>query len=534
MGNSISYTTRDCQVVIPNRGQINGLQFDDKSRRFASIPYAKPPIGDLRWRKPQPFPDTHRYSSSDGVHPYDATAFGPVCPQPNYSKVVSEHIPEHLYDEDCLRLNIWTPVPDPSNPNKKWPVMIWFHGGWFQVGDPSQEASMDPTELISTGNLQSVFIAVGYRLNIFGFLAGHALLEESNGESTGNYGLWDQRLAIDWIYKHVESFGGDSSNIHFAGRSAGAYSVLAQALYDFRSAGSDHFRSLVMYSNAIPTQPKTTKECESQFEEVCRYFQVPSSSSVVEKFQFLRGISAKDLCAGIMDLENHTFRPVTDDIFIKPGIFEYCRDGSFAQEFKRRNLRLFIGEVLNEDTLYAATNGPDPNFASLQRQITNYYPPSTTIRLLQHYQPPNSESKEDWAKLFGKIIADGQVRAPSRYLVKMLADNGVDMANIWRYMVAYRLSFITEKVAPASFGVTHAMDRPIWNYSLMHGPTPAEQKLMSEWIRDLVAFIRGTEGYSYGTSSPAEYKVMTGEGNIAIQKDPLWNELIGAMELFSG
>jgi carboxylesterase type B len=462
MGNSISYTTTDCQVVLHNRGRINGLQFDDKSRRFAGIPYAQPPIGDLRWRKPQAFPDTHSYSSSDGVSPYDATVFGPVCPQPNYSKVVSKHVPEHVYDEDCLRLNIWTPIPDPSNPNKKWPVMIWFHGGWFQVGDPSQEVSMDPTELISTGKLQAVFVAVGYRLNIFGFLAGHALLEESNGESTGNYGLWDQRLAIDWVYGHIDAFGGDTSSIHLAGRSAGAYSVLAQALYDFRSAGSDHFRSLVMYSNAIPTQPKTPQECEAQFEEVCRYFGAPSTLNTVEKLQFMRGISATDLCAGIMDLDNHTFRPVTDSIFIQPGIFEYYRDGFFAKEFKRRNLRLFIGEVLNEDTLYAVTNGPEPNMASLQKQIANYYPLSITTRLLQRYQPPNSENKEDWAALFGKVIADGQVRAPSRYLVKMLVDNGVDMANIWRYMIAYRLSFITEKVAPDSFGVTHAMDRPIW------------------------------------------------------------------------
>ncbi|KAJ5769928.1 uncharacterized protein N7511_001979 [Penicillium nucicola] len=534
MGNSISYTTTDCQVVIPNRGCIKGLQFDDKSRRFAGIPYAKPPIGDLRWKKPQPLADTYSYSSSDGVNPYDATVFGPVCPQPNYSKVVSEHVPEHVYDENCLRVNIWTPVADPSDPDKKWPVMIWFHGGWFQVGDPSQEASMDPTELISTGKLQAVFVAVGYRLNIFGFLAGHALLEESNGESTGNYGLWDQRLAIDWVHKHIEAFGGDASKMHLTGRSAGAYSVLTQALYDFRSAGSDHFRSLVVYSNAIPTQPKTIAESDSQFEEVCRHFGVPPSLNTVEKLQFLRKISAKDLCTGIMDLDNHTFRPVTDNIFVQPGIFEYYRDGSFAEVFKKRNLRLLIGEVLNEDTLYAVTNGPEPNLASLQQQISNYYPPSTTQRLLQHYQPPTSESKEDWGKLFGKIIADGQVRAPSRYLVKILTDNGVDMANIWRYRIAYRLSFITDKVAPASFGVTHAMDRPIWNYSLTHGPTPAERNLMSEWIGDLCAFIHGTEGHSYGTSSPDEYKVMTGEGRIDVQKDPLWDELTRAMELFSG
>ncbi|KAJ5979556.1 hypothetical protein N7481_006854 [Penicillium waksmanii] len=532
MGNTISYSTTKCEVVLPERGRISGLQFDDKSRRFAGIPYAQPPTGDLRWRKPESFPSVYKYSSRNG--PYDASEFGPVCPQPNYSKVVSDHVPKHIYDEDCLRLNIWAPVPDPQNPNKKWPVMVWFHGGWFQVGDPSQEASMDPTDLISNGNLQAVFVAVGYRLNVFGFLASNSLLEESNGASTGNYGLWDQRCAIDWVYENIEAFGGDSKNVHLTGRSAGAYSVLAQTLYDFRSAGSDHFRSMVMYSNAIPTQPKTPEECEPQFEELCKYFDAPPAANAREKLHFLRGISAQDLCAGIMSLENHTFRPVTDELFIHQGIFDYYNDGSFAKEFKRRNLRIYIGEVLNEETLYAATNGPDANIASLQKQIANYYPPSTTKRLIEHYHLPKSDKKQEWADIFGKIIADGQVRAPSRYLVKVLVDNGVDMAHIWRYLIAYRLSFITEEVAPASFGVTHAMDRPIWNYSITHGPNPSELQLMSAWIQDLRAFIHGEKGYDYGTSAPEQYKVMTDEGKIVVQNDTKWEELIGAMDLFSG
>lgn len=462
MGNSISYTTSECEAVLQdNSGAIKGLQFDVKSRRFAGVPYAKPPVGDLRWRRPQPLSDSHSYSSPDGT-PYDATAFGPVCPQANYSKTVSEHIPIHTYDEDCLRLNIWTPVPDPKTP-PKWPVVIWFHGGWFQVGDPSQEESMDPTELISTGNLQAIFIAVGYRLNVFGFLAGRALRDESNGTAVGNYGLWDQHLAMDWIYQNIESFGGDRDNIVLAGRSAGAYSVLAQTLYDFRTEKpTNRFRRLIMYSNAIPTQPKTTEDCEPQFEELCNYFEVPSTLDGAEKLRILREISAKDLCSGIMNLKNHTFRPVTDDLFIHSGIFDYYRDGSFAAEFKKRKLRLYIGEVLDENTLYAVTNGPDANLPSLQLQISNYYPPATTTRLLQHYGLPNSQDKKDWEKLFGQIVADGQVRAPSRYLVSNLLENGVEINHVWRYLIAYRLSFITNQIAPASFGVSHAMDRPIW------------------------------------------------------------------------
>ncbi|SCO84261.1 related to triacylglycerol lipase II precursor [Fusarium oxysporum] len=533
MGNSISYTTSECRVNLPNNGSLKGLQFDSKSRRFAGVPYAQPPVGNLRWRKPQPFPKTHQYESLDGS-PFDATHFGPVCPQANYSKNVSEHIPKHAYSEDCLRLNIWTPVPDLNEPDKKWPVMVWFHGGWFQVGDPSQEESMDPSELISTGELQAVFVAVGYRLNVFGFLAGKYLLEESSGEAVGNYGLWDQRLAMDWVYENIAAFGGDPKNIILAGRSAGAYSVLAQALYDFRGKEShSHFTRMIMYSNAIPTQPKTVQDCEEQFDELCEYFGIPADISGAERLCNLRSISADDLSAAIMELKNHTFRPVTDDLFIHSGIFDYYRDGSFAREFKKRGLKLFIGEVLDEDTLYAVTNPPDPNISSLQMQISNYYPPHVTDRLLKHYSLPQTKDKKAWQQIFGRIIADGQVRAPSRYLVDNLVRNGVDIKSVWRYLIAYRLSFITNDVAPASFGVSHAMDRPIWNYSITHGPTPAERDLMDAWIRDLRAFVNDEEGYMYGTELTTDYKVMQPQGTIAIERDGRWEELLQVMDIFS-
>jgi carboxylesterase type B len=409
-------------------------------------------------------PKYYSYSSPDGV-PYDATKFREVCLQTNYSASVKKQL-QHVLGEDCLRLNIWAPIRKPEEKDPKWPVMIWFHGGWFQIGEPSQEESMDPTELISTGQLNAVFVAVGYRLNVFGFLAGDALREETGGQEVGNYGLWDQRLAMEWVYKNISAFGGDPENITLSGRSAGAYAVQAQTLYDFRGSmdesARNHFRRLVMYSNAIPTQPKTPEDCQSQLDELCKFFNIALEAPGPEKLRRLRELNAEDLCAAVMKLKHHTFRPVTDGIFIHPGIFEYYCDGSFAKEFKRRHLRLLIGEVLNEETLYAVTNGPEANRESLELQVSNYYSPSTTSRLLQHYSLPDSDQKRDWEAVFGQIISDGQVRAPSRFLVHNLLQHGVDIKDVWRYLIAYRMSFITDKVAPPSFGVSHAMDRPIW------------------------------------------------------------------------
>ena len=163
-----------------------------------------------------------------------------------------------------------------------------------------------------------------------------------------------------------------------------------------------------------------------------------------------------------MKLRHHTFRLVTDGTIVLPGIFDYHRDGSFAREFQKRGLRRFIGEVLNEDSLYAATNPPEPDVKSLELAILNYYPRTTKDCLLQHYQTPVEGDHKAWKRLFGEIAADYQVKAPSRFLVQNLLQYGVNIGDVWRYMIAYRLSFITENIAPADFGVSHAMDRPLW------------------------------------------------------------------------
>lgn len=357
-------------------------------------------------------------------------------------------------------MNIWTPVEEPGE-NKKWPVVLWLHGGWFQLGDPLQELGMNPTELISTGKLNAIVVGIGYRLNVFGFLAGEALLEDSKGESAGNFGLWDQRLAMEWVYENIAAFNGDVNNITLGGRSAGAYGTHAQVLYEFRRE-EQIFHRFYMYSNTIPAQPKVLKDVNPQFEELCQFFRIDDSLTGSEKIDKLREVSYQDLVDAMKELKNHTFRPVTDELFIFSGFTEYHRSGKFADKFKKRRLRILIGEVLNEETLYATYNTPDPNLESLRLQVSNYYAPETTDRILQEYQLPSSKDPNEWNTLFGNIISDGQVRAPSRWLINCLDKNGVSLRDIWRYRIAYRLSFITDKVAPRSFGVAHAMDKPFW------------------------------------------------------------------------
>lgn len=464
MGNTLGgYKIVDHELSIPSKGTIKGVQYDNKARRYAGIPYALPPTGDHRWRKPRPLPSSYTYMQPD-ASPLDASEFRAVCPQATFHSGAEKGLGPEQYSEDCLILNIWTPVSSHQQENqRKWPVMLWLHGGWFQMGDPCQELGMDPTEMISTGKLNAIVVGIGYRLNIFGFLAGEAFLQESNGECAGNMGLWDQRLAMEWVKEHISAFGGDPENITLAGRSAGAYAVHAQTLYDFRTENSQRLYSRIfMCSNAIPAQPKTVAETEPQFDEVCNYFKLPVTLTGPEKLAQLRKISSDELVGAINNLQHHTFRPVTDGIFIHAGMMDFQRSSEFAEEFKRRNLKLLIGEVLNEETLYSTYNAPEPNRKSLGLQVSNYYAPATTERILEYYALPKSSDPDEWRTTYGNIIADGQVRAPSRSVANSLFKHGVAIDDIWRYQIAYRLSFINEKVAPLSFGVAHAMDKPLW------------------------------------------------------------------------
>ena len=187
---------------------------------FKGIPYAAPPVGELRWRNPQPAP---RW---DGVH--QAARFGSACwqaPVPGRSPAASP--PQ---SEDCLTLNVWTPA---ANGRAGRPVMVWLHGGGFQFGSSAQPV-YDGARLAARG---VVVVSLNYRLGAFGFLAHPALDREAPG--SGAFGLQDQLAALRWVERNIGEFGGDAGNVTLFGESAGAHSVgillaspLARGLFD--------------------------------------------------------------------------------------------------------------------------------------------------------------------------------------------------------------------------------------------------------------------------------------------------------------
>lgn len=188
-------------IVSVTGGQVQGQPLHDGGAVFRGIPYAQPPLGDLRWREPK------AAKPWTGIRP--AAEFGGECaqnPMWGHPKVVNE---------DCLYINVWTPALPPTSLK---PVMVWIHGG----GNVNGSGRENGESLSSHGVVLANF---NYRLALFGFFAHPALTAESPHRASGNYGLMDQILALQWVQQNIKKFGGDPSNVTIFGESAGAMDV---------------------------------------------------------------------------------------------------------------------------------------------------------------------------------------------------------------------------------------------------------------------------------------------------------------------
>ena len=241
-------------IIKTEKGEVQGILSDDgKVEIFAGIPFAKPPVGDLRWKEPQ------ELEPWDGI--LVADHFAPMAMQTEYGRIVNFFVNSYVHSkndrtykgpmsEDCLYLNVWRPSQNGDkdtdsvdlvgagigsenlNPRdedgmvtggEKLPVLVYIHGGSLTSGQSWYE-KYDGTNLAREG---IIVVTVAYRLGVFGYFADKELAAESPNGTTGNYGLLDQIKALEWVSKNIEAFGGDAGNITIAGESAGSSSVNA-------------------------------------------------------------------------------------------------------------------------------------------------------------------------------------------------------------------------------------------------------------------------------------------------------------------
>jgi para-nitrobenzyl esterase len=202
-------------VVQTDAGKISGTISEDKSIHiFKGIPFAAPPVGDLRWKAPQPV------TLWNGVKECADFSKSPIQGKPNEFGVYTREflIKDEPLSEDCLYLNVWTGA---KTPTEKRPVMVWIYGGGFVSGGTNVPI-YDGEALAKKG---IILVSINYRVGILGFLAHPELTKESPNHTSGNYGLMDQLAALKWVQKNIAAFGGDPANVTIAGQSAGSMSV---------------------------------------------------------------------------------------------------------------------------------------------------------------------------------------------------------------------------------------------------------------------------------------------------------------------
>ena len=199
-------------VVLTNLGPIQGTisEYSQEVQTYKGIPFASPPVGELRWLPPQP--------ASAWSEVRDATTFGPECMQPPSNTGFYANENPLPISEDCLYLNVWTKTTDSE---AKQPVMVWIHGGAFIFGAGSN-AYYEGTRLAEQG---ITLVTVNYRLGIYGFFAHPTLTAQSENSASGNQGIHDQIASLRWVQNNIQAFGGDPDNVTIFGESAGSMSV---------------------------------------------------------------------------------------------------------------------------------------------------------------------------------------------------------------------------------------------------------------------------------------------------------------------
>jgi para-nitrobenzyl esterase len=319
---TIARAADDPLVVTTKSGQVRGTARPSGGAEFLGIPYAQPPVGDLRWHEPLPA------KPWSGVR--DTATFGAPCAQPvlgDWNRTDAE-----ASKEDCLFLNVITPVWPAKTP---LPVMFWLHGGANEGGTASSSLYKDGT-LVQHGVL---LVTVNYRLGVFGFFAHPALTAESAHHSSGNYGLADQALALRWVVDNIAKFGGDPTNITVFGQSAGAMDTgMLMA-----SSVKDLFQKAIAESGS-PIYPPLghLTDAEQAGERLATALKAPAGDAALP---FLRKIPPQDLIKALADQgpgQAQPFRPVIDGWLITRSPIRVFSSGDEAQ------IPLLIGTTTRE------------------------------------------------------------------------------------------------------------------------------------------------------------------------------------------
>lgn len=419
------------EVVTTDLGALRG-HWSGGVARFAGIPYAAPPVGDRRFRPPAPA------EPWDGVRP--AEDFGPICPQnPSMMDALFGGDSEP-YDEDCLYLNVWSPSPAPD---AAAPVMVWIHGGGFEMGSGSSPL-YDGSHFARAG---VVLVTINYRIGALGFLElGHL---DAGLAGSGNVGLLDQIAALEWVQRNIASFGGDPANVTVFGQSAGAMSI-SLLLSSGRARGL--FTRAIVQSGAA----NAARPAEDAHHETDDFFAVGGWRSAADVLAApvtdLLGAHAALTAARTADPEQFIqrartplgflpFRPVADGVVVPADPLAAIAAGSAA------GIDLVCGTTSQEWRLFAMMAAGPTDEDDLRRRLSLFVadPDEALARYMAEY------ADETFADVDGAFLTDMVFRSPT----VRLADAHAAHANVHQYLWDWRSDAFGGLI-----GAAHAIEIP--------------------------------------------------------------------------
>ena len=397
------------QVVVTQKGKVQGLiSADGAVEVFAGIPYAKPPVGELRWREPQE-PDAWEgtlvcdHFAPQSMQPTDSALYSSLA------QIIGYHDYEIRLDdnyvtpvsEDSLYVNVWKPSGEVDG----LPVLVFIHGGSLQTGQPWY-GDYSGMGLAREG---VIVVNMGYRLGVFGYLADEELAAESPNGTTGNYGLLDQIKALEWVRDNIAAFGGDPGNVTLAGESAGAASVSALCTSPLAKG---LFRRVILESSTLasvepPHSFRTLDEALASGRELKARF---GASSIDE----LRALPAEKL-VGEASTQHHI---TVDGYALTETPYESYRSG-----------------VHNEEAILhgynSAESGPFVLFSqgsmkNYDERVRRYFGAYADEILALYPAATDDEAKAYWAEIYGAVFFD----YPHYCLNRLAVDNGIP---VWEY-----------------------------------------------------------------------------------------------------
>jgi len=411
-----------------HNGTLSGKAESSGITSFKGIPYAKAPVGDLRWKAPQPAENWKgtRKAQQFEKNPMQVKVFGDM------------NFRSSGMSEDCLYLNVWTPA---KSPMEKLPVLVYFYGGGYVAGDGS-EARYDGESMAKTG---IVTLTVNYRLGVFGFMAHPELSNETPYKGSGNYGLLDQNAALKWVKENITAFGGDPNRVTIAGESAGSISVSAQMASPL-SKGL--IAGAIGESGAMikPTfAPLTLAEAEKNGQEF-------AGKAKANSLAALRAMPAEEILKIAAAPGGFNTAATIDGYFLPKTLTEIFAAGEQAK------VPLLAGWNSAEIPYQAFMRAEKPTPENYAKLVREAYPTQAT-EVLKLY-PGNTEAE---------VVKSATALASDRFIVystwKWLEQHAqTGTKPVYRYLFSKAKPAMTENFANAQTGlaggVTKSNDKP--------------------------------------------------------------------------